>query len=142
MLGDVALHRESFYDWGGPEWVYTDGRLDLLGCPDEKLLEFLAFVVHPLVRPDQDAVDEIVKTINQFLIRDGYQLEPVSVISGKRIFAAIMVTAQHAADTKDGRNLYGAFGVKRFSLSSVRSFIPFKFLCSVGEPFLCPGLHS
>jgi hypothetical protein len=41
MLGDVALHRENFYDWGGPEWVYTDSRLDLLSCPDEKLLQFL-----------------------------------------------------------------------------------------------------
>jgi hypothetical protein len=101
MLGDVVLHRENFYDWGGSEWIYTDGRLDLLECPDEKLLEFLAFVVHPLVRPDQEVVDEVVKTINQFLIHDGYQLEAVSVISGKRIFAAVMVAAQHAADTKD-----------------------------------------
>src|SRR5208283_4538095 len=42
-----------------------------------------------------------VKTINGFLIRDGYQLEAVSVISGKRIFAAVMVAAQHAADTMD-----------------------------------------
>src|ERR1700735_1226014 len=35
-----------------------------------------------------------------------------------------------------GLNLYGAFGVKRFSLSSAQSSILFKFLCSVGEPFL------
>jgi len=40
-----------------------------------------------------------------------------------------------------GQNLYGAFGVKRFSLSSGPSSILFKFLCLVGEPFLCPGLH-
>jgi hypothetical protein len=63
MLGEVTLHRENFYDWGGPEWVYTDSRLDLLGCPDEKFLEFLAFVVRPLVRPDQDAVDKVVKLV-------------------------------------------------------------------------------
>ena len=40
-----------------------------------------------------------------------------------------------------GQNLYGAFGVKRFSWLSAQSSILFKFLCSVGEPFLCPGLH-
>jgi hypothetical protein len=40
-----------------------------------------------------------------------------------------------------GLNLYGAFGVKRFSLSSAHFSILFRFLCSAGEPFLCPDLH-
>jgi hypothetical protein len=48
---------------------------------------------------------------------------------------------QRNTDRHSGPNLYGAFGVKRFSLSSAQSSILFKFLCSVGEPFLCPGLH-
>ncbi len=49
--------------------------------------------------------------------------------------------AQHPLSPGSGQNLYGAFGVKRFSLLSAQSSILFKFLCSVGEPFLCPGLH-
>jgi hypothetical protein len=52
--------------------------------------------------------------------------------------------AEHKHETslsQQGLNLYGGFGVKRFSLSSAQSSILFKFLCSVGEPFLRPGLH-
>jgi hypothetical protein len=50
-------------------------------------------------------------------------------------------SAHAIRQTLTGLNLYGAFDVKRFSLSSAQSSILFKFLRSVGEPFLCPGLH-
>ncbi len=35
MEGDVHLHRENFSDWGGEDWVYDDGRLDLIPAPIE-----------------------------------------------------------------------------------------------------------
>jgi hypothetical protein len=101
MLADVTLHRENFYDWGGPEWVYDDDRIDLSGCTDEKLLEFLAFMVHPRVRGDQEAVDHVTDLINGFIGRDGYQLGVVEEVSGKRIFAGVPIVAQHGAGTDD-----------------------------------------
>ncbi len=105
MYGDVSLHRENFSDWGGEDWVYEDSRLDLMGCTDEKLLRFLAEMVHPLVRPDQDKVTEIVDLVNGFLLRDGYQLEVASVISGKRIFAGVAAIGQQATGTDDAKRV-------------------------------------
>jgi hypothetical protein len=105
MEGDVHLHRENFSDWGGEDWVYDDGRLDLMGCPDETLLRFLAEMVHPLVRPDQEKVTEIVDLVNGFLARDGYQLEVASVISGKRIFAGVATIGHQAAGTDDAKRV-------------------------------------
>ncbi len=105
MEGDVHLHRENFSDWGGEDWIYDDGRLDLMGCPDETLLRFLAEMVHPLVRPDQEKVTGIVDLVNRFLVRDGYQLEVASVISGKRIFAGVATIGQQAAGTDDARRV-------------------------------------
>lgn len=101
MLSDVALHRENFYDWGGPEWVYDDGRLNLAGCSDEKLLEFLAFMVHPRVRPDQEAVDHLVELVNRFIGQDGYQLAVVDEVAGRRIFAGVLAVAQHCTGTEE-----------------------------------------
>jgi hypothetical protein len=70
-------------------------------------------------------------------------LTPNDVDDGSQVGRLLdQVTDPVASFTGDGgQNLYGAFGVKRFSLSSAQSSILFKFLCSVGEPFLCPGLH-
>jgi hypothetical protein len=101
MLGDVALHRENFYDWGGPEWVWDDDRIDLMGCSDEKLLEFLAFMVHPRVRPEQTEVDRIIDIVNPFIAKDGYQLGVLEEISGKRIFAGMPTVAQHGVTIDD-----------------------------------------
>ena len=100
MLGDVALHRENFNDWGGPDWLYTDRRLALLSCPDEQLLRFLAETIHPLVRPDQNQVDELLSQINVYLERDGYRLEVTSVISGKRIFSGASTALDDSGATE------------------------------------------
>ena len=72
-----------------------------MGCPDEKLLEFLALVVHPRVRPDQEAVDRVVEIVNSFIGRDGYMLAVVEEISGKRVFAGVPTVAQHGLGTED-----------------------------------------
>ena len=76
-----------------------------MGCPNETLLRFLAEMVHPLVRPDQEKVTEIVDLVNGFLARDGYQLEVASVISGKRIFVGVATIGQQAAGTDEAKRV-------------------------------------
>ena len=105
MYYDVRLHRENFDDWGGESWVYDEPRLNLMGCADEILLRFLAEMLHPLVRPDQEKVEELLGIINGYLGRDGYQLEVTSVISGKRIFAGATILAEHAIGTEDAKRV-------------------------------------
>lgn len=105
MLADVRLHRENFYDWGGPEWVYDDSRLNLIGCPDEKLLEFLAFMVHPRVRPDTQELERLLAIIIPIIEVDGYTLVAIEEVSGKRIFAGIPVVARHASQTEEAARI-------------------------------------
>lgn len=105
MLKDVILHRENFYDWGGPEWVYDDDRLNLVGCHDEKLLEFLAFMVHPRVRPDQQEVDRLVDIINPMIGRDGFSLVVIEEVSGKRIFAGVATVAEHGGHIEEAARI-------------------------------------
>lgn len=105
MLADVSLHRENFYDWGGPEWVYDDTRLNLAECPDEKFLEFLAFMVHPRVRPDEQDIDRILGIINAIIGRDGFELIAIEEVSGKRIFAGRPVVANHGGQTQEAAQI-------------------------------------
>jgi hypothetical protein len=105
MYGDVALHRDHFCDWGDQNWVYDDDRLDLMNCSDEKLLRFLAEMLHPLVRPNKAEVDGLLATFNEFLARDGYQLEVDTVISGKRTFIAVSSMALLAGGTDEAKQV-------------------------------------
>jgi hypothetical protein len=83
---------------------------------------------------------------------DSDLLEPIKIVRGQ-LGKKVGVLNPHPKPSRAllphidfikqiGLNLYGAFGVKRFSASSAQSPILFKSLCSVGEPFLCPGLHQ
>jgi len=89
MLADVALHRENFSDWGGPDWVYDDGRLNLLRGTDKIFLRFLCEMIHPIVRPDETEVDQLLAAFNEELAADKYQLAVKTSISGKRVFAGV-----------------------------------------------------
>ena len=57
------------------------------------------------------------------------------------ISTSLLVEPINRFETIDNPNLYGALGVKEFSQAS-SPFRLSKFLCSVGGPFLCPGLRS
>ena len=48
--GDIWQHRVNNND-GPDDWVFTDSRFNLLGCPDETFLPFLTEMLHPVVRP-------------------------------------------------------------------------------------------
>lgn len=104
MLGDVVLHRENFSDWGD-DWVYDDGRLDLLRCPDDVLLSFLCEMIHPLVRPDSGDVDRLLEIFNDNLVADGYRIAVKATVSGKRIFAGATAIQAAGAVTTDARRV-------------------------------------
>jgi hypothetical protein len=92
MAGDIWLHRENFLDWGD-DWVYDDGRLDLMHCGDEKLLAFLCEMIHPLVRQDDKEVTELQGVFNHHLAADGYEVTARTYISGKAIYTGRPIAA-------------------------------------------------
>lgn len=105
MLSDVILHREQFSDWNGSDWIYDDGRLDLLRCSDSKLLQFLSEMIHPIVRSDTKEVEQLLALFNKHLVNDNFRIAVKATISGKRIFSGIKISHSITAVTQDARKL-------------------------------------
>jgi AbiJ N-terminal domain 3 len=85
-LGDIWQHRvNNPQDWPD-DWVFTDTRFDLQHGDDELVLQFLAEVLHPIVRSDEEEVAQLLKSFNQALARDGYELYAAEWISGHAVY--------------------------------------------------------
>jgi predicted nucleotide-binding protein len=95
--GDIRRHRVlNPEDWPD-DWVFSDGRFNLMKCDDETLLRFLSEMLHPVVRGADDDVQSMVRTVNSHLERDGYVLKQTGSISGYPVFSG--VRSAHEADT-------------------------------------------
>lgn len=96
--GDIWQHRVRNMDWQN-DWVFTDGRFNLMHCTDEEFLRFLCEMIHPVVQPKEKAVVALLEIFNSELAADGFQIIETTRISGRPVFAAReMVTAQPALE--------------------------------------------
>jgi hypothetical protein len=84
---DIIQHRYNNYDWED-DWVFSDSRFEL-ETSDDKLLAFLAEMLHPAVRIDHDEVDSMAAVINRLLTPDGYELKEIDTISGRAVYGAV-----------------------------------------------------
>ena len=100
-LGDIHQHRINNYDWDD-DWIFGDARFNLTGGPDKQFVAFLAEMVHPVVRQDEEEVANLVSEFNRQLRPDGWQLRPVTYISGKPIYAGSRIAASHSPATALG----------------------------------------
>lgn len=100
-LADIRQHRINNYDWDD-DWLFGDSRFNLTGGSDEQFLTFLAEIVHPVVRSDDDEVAKLVTEFNRHLRPDGYALAPASYISGKPVYAGSRINASHSPATALG----------------------------------------
>lgn len=94
VAGDIYQHRVANWDWD-EDWVFSDARFNLLGCADDRFLEFLAQVVHPVVRSDEEEVTRLVDEFNRQLRPDGFVLVDTGRISGRIIYGGVRTTATH-----------------------------------------------
>ena len=83
--GDIWQHRVRNYDWPD-DWVFTDSRFELMHGADSILLRFLAEMLHPVVRSDEEEVAKLASTFNEALRRDGYELYVAEWISGHGVY--------------------------------------------------------
>lgn len=94
--GDIWQHRVNNDDWDDT-WVFSDERLQLADGPDEVFLQFLAEMVHPVVREDREEANKIVEMLNGLLAPDGWELVEKNTISGQIIYGPRRLTSsQHA----------------------------------------------
>lgn len=85
--GDIVQHRFNNLDWDD-DWVFDDPRFELANGPDDKLLGFLAQMVHPVVAPDNGQATGLVQRFNDLLDPDGWTLKPVKQLSGRPVYTA------------------------------------------------------
>lgn len=79
MAGDIWQHRVRWQDWPD-DWVFHDGRFNLLHASDEEFLHFVCETVHPVVRSDLDEVLALVEMYNSGLSKVGREL-----VEGQRL---------------------------------------------------------
>ena len=84
---DIVRHRVANFDWAD-DWVFSDERFQLTHGPDQVLLDFLALMAHPLVRPDTEQAARLVAALNVLLAPDGWQLRTGSFMSGRPVYSA------------------------------------------------------
>ena len=85
-FGDIWQHRINNYDWD-EDWIWTDGRFNLLHADDEVFLRFLCEMVHPVVRPNPDEAERLIRIFNRYRAADGWEIAECSRISGRLVFA-------------------------------------------------------
>jgi hypothetical protein len=85
MAADVAQHRVRNSDW--PDgWFWTDARLGILHAPDATFLQFLAEMVHPIVRPDAAEREAFLELFNRHLAPEGWQIAEVTRVGAHPIY--------------------------------------------------------
>jgi hypothetical protein len=81
--GDIWQHCISNPDDWSPNWIFNDARFALHDGPQEKFLEFVCQVLHPVVRRDVSEQQRLVQAFNGHLAQDGWELVEDRVIDGR-----------------------------------------------------------
>jgi hypothetical protein len=85
LSGDLWKHMIMNRDWPD-DWFWTDGRLGLLHGPDELFLRFLAEMLHPIVREDENEAKAVLRIVNRHLAADGWEVAEASRVSNRAIY--------------------------------------------------------
>ncbi|MEV0281334.1 hypothetical protein AB0I22_33810 [Streptomyces sp. NPDC050610] len=94
---DIWQHCINNDDWP-PGWVFTDARFGLSGPSPQPLLNFLAEMLHPVVRRDPAEVERLAEKLNGILAKDGFELYPTGYISGLPFYAGAPARPSTAPD--------------------------------------------
>lgn len=89
MEGDINQHCLFNNDWDN-WWITDDSRLSLYE-DDEKFLNFICEMIHPVVRNNEEETTKLLKLFNDNLAGDGVELIPFKYISGKPVFKAVEI---------------------------------------------------
>ena len=83
--GDIWQHMVNNEDWDEEYLFFTC--LDIIQLPDQRFLDFLEQVIHPIVR-DSETQADYAELINSYLVHDGFRLNPTEKMSGCPVYKA------------------------------------------------------
>ncbi|WP_162235711.1 MULTISPECIES: abortive infection family protein [unclassified Frigoribacterium] len=93
---DIYQHQVRNYDYGSG-WIFTDSRFNLLHADDDEFLGLLTEMLHPVVRPDEAEVAELLANFNEMLRVDGFALYAKDWISGHAVYGWQRIDAFHGS---------------------------------------------
>lgn len=105
FTGDHWQHRENNDDWPD-DWIYSDSRIDLLGCDERRFIRFLEAVVNPDIRTDPKVLKTLSDRIGSSLEKCGYRLDREEVKVGSFKFSV-------AHGVSSAKSMAGGFGLVR-----------------------------
>lgn len=96
---DIWKHRVLNNDWTD-DWVFYDSRFNLINASDGDFLRFLCEMLHPAVQPDPEQVERIRTLLNEYLVKDGWEIREQMQTSGRPVFSAVhtLASAVHATE--------------------------------------------
>ena len=78
---DIFQHRINNLDW--PEdWIFTDSRVDLIGCDERRFIKFIELLLNPDIQSDHSVIDALSVPIARSLFRCGYRIDKSDVRVG------------------------------------------------------------
>jgi hypothetical protein len=84
--GDIWQHRvNNPQDWPD-DWVFHDGRFNLMGSPDEMFVAFLCEMLHPIVRQDSEEIERLLTLFNDCLEEDDWEIVAIRRRSGRPLY--------------------------------------------------------
>jgi AbiJ N-terminal domain 3/Abortive infection C-terminus len=83
-IEDIRQHCVLNDDWP-LEWVYKDGRINLLEGADDGFLRFVELLVDPRVRPKSDETSKLAERLDAELRRDGWTLAEIETLAGGKM---------------------------------------------------------
>ncbi|MFZ1084582.1 MAG: hypothetical protein WAN35_06435, partial [Terracidiphilus sp.] len=85
--GDIWQHSINNDDWTESELLWN--RLKIGEIPDEQFARFLDARVHPLICPERERIEYLVRSFNEELINDRFVMQKSSEISGRPIYKVV-----------------------------------------------------
>ena len=82
--GDIWQHMVNNSDWD--DNYLLNKRLAIMEIPDKQFATFLETCVHPLVQPDTQKTDKLVKLFNEALVNDGFTMTVTGQKSGRNVY--------------------------------------------------------
>ena len=79
---EIWQHCINNEDWDR-DWVFADGRFNLVDGPAEAFLRFLCEVAHPIVRPSREEAIKLVSIFNEQLRQADWEIYEVERIAGR-----------------------------------------------------------